>query len=150
MPGFGTDLKLLGWLSTNPYPWLFLRNYSDARVQGHRLSSRLLWKGEQQLVPGSPTSLPFTVLLTTSFNTSVADPDSGSWIRDELPGSYFQERGRNHFFGLKYFNSLRRIQNPGWKKFGIRDKHPGSATLINTVLFITGTRYRYLSFLYIF
>ncbi len=41
-------------------------------------------------------------------------------------------------FGLKYLNSLMRIQGPGWNKFGseigmeknrIRDKHPGSPTL---------------------
>jgi hypothetical protein len=41
-------------------------------------------------------------------------------------------------FGLKYLNSLVRIQEPRWKKFGseirdekirIRDKHPASATL---------------------
>jgi hypothetical protein len=67
---------------------------------------------------------------------------SGSGIRDEQPGSYFPEL-RNHFFGLKYLNSLMRIRDgnnldPGWKKVGsgmeksrIRDKHPGSATLPN-------------------
>ncbi len=44
------------------------------------------------------------------------------------------------FYGIKYLNSLMRIQDPGWtvrirdpgwKKVGsgIRDKHPGSATL---------------------
>jgi hypothetical protein len=44
---------------------------------------------------------------------------------------------RNNFFGLKYLNSLMRIRDgkiriryPGWKKFGSRDKHPGSATLV--------------------
>jgi hypothetical protein len=33
--------------------------------------------------------------------------------------------------GLKYLNSLMRIREPEWKKFGsgIWDKHPGSATL---------------------
>jgi hypothetical protein len=43
---------------------------------------------------------------------------------------------RNHFFGLKYLNSLMRIQDedssdPGSRigKSRIRDKHPGSATL---------------------
>jgi hypothetical protein len=89
--------------------------------------------------------------------SSVADPDPGSGafltpgsgmgkksgirIRDEQPGSYFLEL-RNHFMGLKifnlkYFNSFMRIRNgknsdPGWKKVGsgIRDKHPGSATLV--------------------
>ncbi len=91
--------------------------------------------------------------------SSVADPDpgsgafltpgsgmgrnsaSGSGIRDEQPGSYFLEL-RNHFFVLKYLNSLMRIRDPGWRQFGsgildpgwkkvvsgIRDKHPGSAT----------------------
>jgi hypothetical protein len=66
----------------------------------------------------------------------------GSGIQDEQPGSYFLEL-RNHFFGLKYLNSLMRIRDPesgmetvrirdpGWKKVrsGIRNKHPGSATL---------------------
>jgi hypothetical protein len=38
---------------------------------------------------------------------------------------------RNHFFGLKYFNSLMRIRDPGWRQFGsgIRDgkkSDPGS------------------------
>jgi hypothetical protein len=81
------------------------------------------------------------------------DPDPGSGIRDEQPRSYFLEL-RNHFFGLKYLNSLMRIQDPGsgirdgnnsdpgsgirdGKKSdpgsGIRDKHPGSATLCVTV-----------------
>jgi hypothetical protein len=70
---------------------------------------------------------------------------SGSGIRDEQPRSYFLEL-RNHFFvffGLKYVNSLMRIRDPGsgmetvrirdpgWIKVGsgIRDKHPGSASL---------------------
>ncbi len=40
----------------------------------------------------------------------------------EQPGSYFREL-RNHFLGLKYLDSLMRIQDgkntdPGWKKFG--------------------------------
>jgi hypothetical protein len=32
------------------------------------------------------------------------------------------------FFGLKYFNSLMRIRDPGWKKFG-----SGSATLAKNI-----------------
>jgi hypothetical protein len=73
----------------------------------------------------------------------VKSKGSGSRIRDEQPGSYFLAL-RNHFFGLKYLNSLVRIRDPGWKQFGSgirdekksdpsfgsRDKHPGSATLI--------------------
>jgi hypothetical protein len=67
---------------------------------------------------------------------------SGSEIRDEQPGSYFLEL-RNHYFaflGSKYY-SLMRIRDPGWRHFGsgirdgkirIRDKHPGSATLLET------------------
>jgi hypothetical protein len=68
---------------------------------------------------------------------------SGSGIRDEQTGSYFFEL-RNHFFAflgvkiLKFFDEdpgsgmeTVRIQDLGWKKVGsgIRDKHPGSATL---------------------
>ncbi len=50
-------------------------------------------------------------------------------------GSYFLEL-KNHFFGLKYTNSLMRIRDgvssdpgSGMGKSRIRDKHPGSATL---------------------
>jgi hypothetical protein len=58
---------------------------------------------------------------------------SGSGIRDEQPGSYFQEL-RNHFlifWGLKYLNSLMRILDPGtgMETVGIRDgkkSDPGS------------------------
>jgi hypothetical protein len=43
------------------------------------------------------------------------------WVKspnpDEHPGSYFREL-INHFFELKYFNSLMQIGDPGWKKFG--------------------------------
>jgi hypothetical protein len=71
---------------------------------------------------------------------------SGSGIRDEQPGSYYLEL-RNHFFGffgvkiLKFFDAdpVSGIRDgdssdPGWKKVGsgIRDKHPGSATLTST------------------
>jgi hypothetical protein len=49
---------------------------------------------------------------------------SGIQVRDEHPISYFREL-RNHFFGLKYLNSLMRIQDP---ESGIRDgknSYPG-------------------------
>jgi hypothetical protein len=61
-------------------------------------------------------------------------------IRDEQPGIYFLEL-RNLFYWvkiLKFFDEhpgsgMEKIRNrdPGWKKIGsgIRDKHPGSATL---------------------
>jgi hypothetical protein len=59
----------------------------------------------------------------------------GSGIRDEQPESYFLEL-RNHFFGLKYLNSLMRIRDGdssdagfGMEKSLILDKHPGSETL---------------------
>jgi hypothetical protein len=42
---------------------------------------------------------------------------SGSGIQNEQPGSYFLEL-KNHFLGLKYLNSLMRIRDPRWKKFG--------------------------------
>ncbi len=69
---------------------------------------------------------------------------SGSVIQDEQSGSYFLEL-RTHFFAffgvkiLKFFDEDQgsgmetvRIWDPGWKKVGsgIRDKHPGAATLL--------------------
>jgi hypothetical protein len=50
----------------------------------------------------------------------------------EQPGSYLLEL-RNHFFGVKVLKiSLMQIRDAGWKKVGprIRNKHPGSATLL--------------------
>jgi hypothetical protein len=81
---------------------------------------------------------------------------SGSGIRFEQLGSYFLEL-RNHFFGfflVKYLNSLMRIRDPGWRQLGsgieksrIRDKHPGSATLLVPVgsdfLGVFPPRYQY-------
>jgi hypothetical protein len=51
---------------------------------------------------------------------------SGIRIQDEQPGSYFRELG-NHFFGLKYLNSLMQIRDPEWKKsdLGSRIRNPG-------------------------
>jgi hypothetical protein len=56
---------------------------------------------------------------------------SGSGIRDEQPGSYFQELRNHYFFGffgvkiLKFFDAdpgsgleTVRIRDPGWKKVG--------------------------------
>jgi hypothetical protein len=82
---------------------------------------------------------------------SVADPDPGSGM-GKKSGSGSGMKNPDHifecleiiFFGLKYLNSLRRTRDPGWKKLGsgiwdtgsgmekiqIRDKHPGSATLV--------------------
>ncbi len=76
------------------------------------------------------------------FDPWIGDPGSGMGkksgsgfrIRDpdlkKQPGSYLREL-RNHFLELKYLNSLMRIRDPGWKKFGseIRDgknSDPGS------------------------
>jgi hypothetical protein len=74
-------------------------------------------------------------------------PDPGSGINN--PDHFFKSLETIFliFWGLKYLNSLMRIRDPGsgsgmetvrirdpgWKKAGsgIRDKHPGSATLIN-------------------
>ncbi len=65
-------------------------------------------------------------------------------IRDELPGSYFRDL-KKQFLGLKYLNfsdahpdpgsEIFLTLDPGGTKFGsrIRDKHPGSATLVTTV-----------------
>ena len=71
-------------------------------------------------------------------------PDPGSGMNN--PDHIFLEL-RNHFFAflgvkiLKFFDEdpgsgmeTVRIRDPGWKKVGsgIRDKHPGSATLLNS------------------
>jgi hypothetical protein len=59
------------------------------------------------------------------------------WVKnqDPDPGWTIFPRAWKHIFGLKYFNSLMRIRDPGWKKFGsgIWDKLPGSATLYSTI-----------------
>jgi len=66
------------------------------------------------------------------------DPDPRLWLMDHYRMRHFLP-----FLGLKYLNlnSLRRIWDPEWKKIrnrdpvwkklgsGIRNKHPGSATL---------------------
>jgi hypothetical protein len=53
--------------------------------------------------------------------------------------------------GLKYLNFLMRIRDPGWKLFEsrmgksrIRDKHPGSATLLPIII-----RYQLVIFIYL-
>jgi hypothetical protein len=91
----------------------------------------------------------------TKIRSSVADPNPGSGAfltpgsgmgresQHSDPGSGMNNPDHNFsslesiFWGLKYLNSLMRILGPGWRQFGsgmeksrIRDKHPGSATLI--------------------
>ncbi len=63
----------------------------------------------------NPGSMPFWPLDPGS--GMARKSASGSGIHDEQPGSYFLEL-RNHFFGLKYLNSLMRIRDPGWRQFG--------------------------------
>jgi hypothetical protein len=46
-------------------------------------------------------------------------------IRDEQPGSYFQEL-RNNILGLKYLKFF--DADPGWEKFGSGINIPGSGT----------------------
>jgi hypothetical protein len=79
-------------------------------------------------------------------------PDPGS-RGQKGTGSRIRNTVRNHFF-FKYFNSLMRIRDPGWKQFGsgiqdgnnldpgwkkvgsgirIRHKHPESATLLTNL-----------------
>jgi hypothetical protein len=60
---------------------------------------------------------------------------SGSGIRDEQPGSYFLEL-RNHFFWVKILKFFDADPGSRMEKSRIRDKHPGSATLIDSFLFV--------------
>jgi hypothetical protein len=45
----------------------------------------------------------------------VADPESGMGKKSP---DHISESLETIFLGLKYFNSLMRIRDPGWKKFG--------------------------------
>ncbi len=96
----------------------------------------------------------FKIILHAVLRIRIRDPGSGigclfdPWIRDpgwEKVSIRIRDPGwptRIIFFraletifllfwGLKYLNSLMRIRDPRWRQFGsgIRDKHPGSATL---------------------
>jgi hypothetical protein len=59
---------------------------------------------------------------------------------------HISEKLEKKFLGLKYLNSLVRIRDPGWEKFGsgIRNKHLGSATLLwnnsNLTIFLRALR----------
>jgi hypothetical protein len=59
------------------------------------------------------------------------------------PDHIFESLETNQFFGTEYLNYLMGIRDPGWKNFEfgvregnirIRDKHPGSATLVFALL----------------
>ncbi len=63
-------------------------------------------------------------------------------IRDEQPGSYFREL-RNNFFGLKYLNSLKRIRDQGWKKFGFGSRIRNTANIfLSATLFLPVSFFR--------
>jgi hypothetical protein len=71
------------------------------------------------------------------------EPGSGRNISNQVSNSSVT------IFGLKLFKFFvsvpdsgsnifgPRIQDPGWKNSGIRDKHPGSATLDRTMIKVT-------------
>ncbi len=69
-------------------------------------------KSEETTSVADPVSVPFL----TPWSGMRKKLRSGIRIRGEHFGSYFRE----HYFGLKYLNSLMRMQ--------IRDKHPGPNT----------------------
>ncbi len=94
--------------------------------------------GSLRLCPSRLVLPVFILFQCCRSGTEIRDPVPfvDPWIRDGLkimiqiqyvqPWSYFREL-RNHFLGLKYLNSLMRIRDSGWKKFGFT--YPGSATL---------------------
>ena len=124
------------------------------------------WKSVTNATPYSLSKPEISSVANPDPGFGIWDPGSGSGIgkksgsrfviriRDGKLGSYFWEQ-RNHFFLLKYLNSLMRIQDPGsemeniqiwdqgsrmekiwirdWKHsdpgLRIRDKHPRSAKL---------------------
>jgi hypothetical protein len=74
---------------------------------------------------------------------SVADPDPGSGaFLTPGPGSWIWNRFfmkfvatkkvmTKNFFFTPLFCAVFGIKDPGWVKIRIRDKHPGSATLVS-------------------
>ncbi len=88
---------------------------------------------EQCCGSGIWDSVPFWPLDPRSGMGKNQDPDPGWTTRIKFPRAYKQ------FFGLKYLNSLW-IRDPGWKKFGCGDKHPGSATLYTSALLVSWDR----------
>jgi hypothetical protein len=57
------------------------------------------------------------------------------WVKNQDPGSGYGINNADHIsesLETKYLTSLMQIRDLGWKKFGsgIRDKHPGSATMV--------------------
>jgi hypothetical protein len=97
------------------------------------------------------SSDPIIIFIDFQVFSSVADPGSGAFL---TPGSgmgknsgsgsgmnnsnHISENLETILFGvkiLKFFDcgsGMKKIRIPGWKKFGsgIRNKHPGSATLV--------------------
>jgi hypothetical protein len=73
------------------------------------------------------------------------NPGSG-WVKKSGSGSGMNNPDHNYesvetIFWVKILNSLMRIWDPGWEKFGsgmenirIRDKHPGSATTLDATI----------------
>jgi hypothetical protein len=59
--------------------------------------------------------------------------ESGSEIRIRMNSQDHISESLETIFGLNYLNSLMRIRDPGWKKFG----SPGSATLLTSYKKVT-------------
>ncbi len=65
-------------------------------------------------------------------NYSVPDPGSGAFLTPGSGSGMGKKSGSGSWMNNPDHEKIR-IQDPGWKKFGsgIRNKHPGSATLHN-------------------
>jgi hypothetical protein len=73
--------------------------------------------------------------------TSVADPGSGAFLTSESSFVKFvatknglKKKNFHPCLLLLFLDPGSEIRDPGWVKIRIRDKHPGSATLLATIL----------------
>jgi hypothetical protein len=128
------------------YPVLRIRG-SGSVSKRHRSGTLDVYPESKFFHPGSLIRIFFHPESATKNLSSVADPDPG--LGDFLtPGSGMGRKsasgsGMNNsdhifksletfliFWGLKYFNSLMRIRDPGWRQFGsgmetVRIRDPG-------------------------
>ncbi len=140
-PGFD-DLKL-----KKIYSWKFFLLFSWSKIAIYL--SLGLHKGRpsyrRSLQPSKETFQYFkkwkfcTFFYFFGVIFALLDPDPATQINADPYGSGSETLElRNHFFGLKYLNSLMRIRDLGQFGSGIREKHTWSATLGFTSILFRG------------
>ncbi len=130
-----TPRKDLLWRTCTKMSWLSW----NLQMKCHFGQKPLHYKGV--VLKSYPPNTEAFYVISTPYWTVLRIWDPGScalyvrdpgWVKSQDPDpgwttqTYFLAH-RDHFLGLKYLNSLMRIRDPEWKKFGsgIGDKHPG-------------------------